>query len=73
MIYFFRPDVYYTTMTEAVEWLTEPTPVGQLTTFKPWDCNAKEPREPPCSIPKSCPLVVNEAKVGASSNNFGTR
>ncbi|XP_037781727.1 chitin deacetylase 1-like [Penaeus monodon] len=52
-------DVYYTTMTEALQWVTTPQPISELSRFQPWSCQQKVYPDPPCETPNSCQLSLN--------------
>ncbi|XP_042885184.1 chitin deacetylase 1-like [Penaeus japonicus] len=51
-------DVYYTTMTEALQWVTTPQPLSELSRFQPWSCQQKVYPDPPCETPNSCQLSL---------------
>ncbi|XP_071527401.1 chitin deacetylase 7 isoform X2 [Panulirus ornatus] len=51
-------DVYYTTVTEALQWVTTPQKLNVLNNFQPWDCRQKYYPDPPCPKAKSCKLTL---------------
>ncbi|XP_064115661.1 chitin deacetylase 1-like [Macrobrachium nipponense] len=67
------PDVYYTTMTEALQWVTTPQTLGSLDRFQPWNCKQKVLPEPPCAAPQSCQLVLNPVNDNSTSPPTGSR
>lgn len=45
----FRPDVWFVTTTQALQWITDPKKNKELNTFEAWDC-----RKPATSTVKPC-------------------
>lgn len=35
---FFRPDVWFVTTTQALQWITDPKKIKELNSFDAWDC-----------------------------------
>ena len=33
-----KNDVYFVTMSQAIAWMKDPTPLDKIKTFKPWSC-----------------------------------
>jgi len=61
------PDVYYTTVTEALQWMSHPVPLSGLKQFPEWDCKGRVAPPEPCQRPKSCALSL----AGALSEPYG--
>lgn len=55
---FYRPDVYFVTVTQALTWITDPKTLDQINNFEPWDCQKKKENTPtpPCNIGNKCAL-----------------
>uniref|UniRef100_T1IYW5 Chitin-binding type-2 domain-containing protein n=1 Tax=Strigamia maritima TaxID=126957 RepID=T1IYW5_STRMM len=55
-----RNDVYFVTMTQAIQWIQNPTELGAIQNFAPWkeDCDVQG--QPHCHIPNACPLSSKE-------------
>ncbi|XP_014662425.1 PREDICTED: uncharacterized protein LOC106805376 [Priapulus caudatus] len=49
-----KPDVYFVTIRQALEWIKDPTPVSQLSGFKPWQCTSPTYKIPPCKFALTC-------------------
>ncbi|XP_071451813.1 chitin deacetylase 1 [Hetaerina americana] len=51
-------DVWFVTNWQAVQWMKNPVPLGQVEQFKPWSCKRREftPLELACNLPKTCRL-----------------
>ncbi|XP_015108931.1 uncharacterized protein LOC107035846 [Diachasma alloeum] len=51
-------DVYFTTTQQVIEWMKKPTPIGEIASFEPWQCNARDfdPHEIACQLPNACKL-----------------
>lgn len=45
------PDVYFVTNSQMIEWMRSPTPINQIDSFKPWQCNSISNA---CLKPKRC-------------------
>lgn len=53
------PDVFFVTNYQAIQWMRQPTPIGQLGQFEPWVCKGPkqlEANEIACNLPNSCKL-----------------
>ncbi|XP_053641748.2 chitin deacetylase 8 [Cherax quadricarinatus] len=66
-------DVYYTTMTETLQWVTTPQRLNELSRFQPWDCKDKVLPEPPCNAPESCKLSLEPKFDNSTTAPFGSR
>lgn len=53
-----KPDVFFVTASQAIQWFQQPTPLGQLHQFEPWQCPKKQldPAEIACHLPNVCKL-----------------
>ncbi|XP_074602962.1 chitin and LDLR binding deacetylase 3 [Brevipalpus obovatus] len=52
-----KPDVWFVTNYQAIEWMRTPTPLSQLNNFEPWKCQKSiDPNLVACNHPKSCRL-----------------
>jgi len=63
-------DVYYVSMTQALQWMQDPQTLDNLRNFEPWKCNA-ELHQLTCNLGKSCELSLNPDLEAA--NGGGTR
>jgi len=56
-----KPDVWFVTNTQALLWITDPTPQQQMSKYQAWDCTQRVVPPKPCNNPVSCavPLVQN--------------
>lgn len=62
--YFYRPDVYFVTATQALTWMTDPKPIKALHNFEGWSCKKKENLPgPPCNNPHKCALDFKPAEA----------
>jgi len=53
-----KPDVYFVTNYQAIEWMRTPTPLSQLSNFEPWKCKRDiDPNLIACNHPKLCKLA----------------
>lgn len=66
-------DVYYVTMTEALQWVIAPQPLNQLNNYQPWSCDQKVYPDPPCALPESCKLVLNPINDNSTFAPTGSR
>ncbi|XP_050732650.1 chitin deacetylase 1-like [Eriocheir sinensis] len=66
-------DVYYVTMTEALQWVTTPQALNDLSRFQPWNCEQKYFPDPPCPKGDSCRLKLDPKFDNSTSKPFGTR
>ncbi|XP_076046247.1 chitin deacetylase Cda4 [Oratosquilla oratoria] len=59
-------DVYFVTMSEALEWLVDPVTLNQLNNYGPWDCRKKNYHIPTCTKEEagSCGLTLTDATQG---------
>ncbi|XP_055346648.1 LOW QUALITY PROTEIN: chitin deacetylase 1-like [Paramacrobiotus metropolitanus] len=46
-------DVYFVTMSQAIQWMKTPVTRFNAKTFKPWQCT-DTPKTPPCTKPNQC-------------------
>lgn len=52
-----KPDVWFVTNYQAIEWMRTPTPLSQLNSFEPWKCQRNiDPNLVACNHPKTCRL-----------------
>ncbi|KAG7162206.1 putative Chitin binding Peritrophin-A domain-containing protein 23, partial [Homarus americanus] len=66
-------DVYYTTVTEALQWVTTPQKLNDIPRFQPWDCKQKFLPDPPCPNPKSCKLSLTPKFDNRTTAPHGSR
>ncbi|KAK8375122.1 hypothetical protein O3P69_011333 [Scylla paramamosain] len=66
-------DIYYVTMTEALQWVTTPQPLHELSRFQPWNCEQKFYPDPPCPKGESCKLSLKPQFDNSTSSRAGTR
>ncbi|KAL1495026.1 hypothetical protein ABEB36_010512 [Hypothenemus hampei] len=59
-----KPDVWFVTNSQAIEWMQMPTPLKKLLNFMPWDCrkNLKLTHEMACEKPNNCRLTSRAVK-----------
>ncbi|ERL83741.1 hypothetical protein D910_00957, partial [Dendroctonus ponderosae] len=59
-----KPDVWFVTNSQAIEWMQHPTPLKKLLKFHPWDCrkHVKQAREIACQTPNNCQLASRALK-----------
>ncbi|XP_050296707.1 chitin deacetylase 1 [Anthonomus grandis grandis] len=60
-----KPDVWFVTNSQAIEWIRQPTALNKLLKFRPWDCRRKKfkkEREVACKVPNTCHLISEELK-----------
>ncbi|XP_066258996.1 chitin deacetylase 1 [Euwallacea similis] len=59
-----KPDVWFVTNSQAIEWMRNPTSLKKLLKFKPWDCrrNSKRSHEIACQVPNTCHLMSRSLK-----------
>ncbi|KAI1289808.1 hypothetical protein HDE_08505 [Halotydeus destructor] len=59
-----KPDVYFTTNYQMIQWMRDPVPTSQIDNFEPWDCRKPDPERPPaCTSPAVC--NVSHGKDGS--------
>ncbi|XP_055340723.1 chitin deacetylase 7-like [Paramacrobiotus metropolitanus] len=46
-------NVYFVTMSQAIQWMKKPTTYRDIKTFKPWQCT-DTPKVQPCTKPNTC-------------------
>lgn len=64
LLFLFRPDVYFVTMTQALSWVSDPKPLKQLPTYEPWDCKKYvPPTSRPCNLPNKCALGLKRSNM----------
>ncbi|CAH0564215.1 unnamed protein product, partial [Brassicogethes aeneus] len=52
-----KPDVWFVTNWQAIQWMRKPTPSSELFKFSPWSCKKYfDKQEVACSIPNVCKL-----------------
>lgn len=57
-IYLSRPDVWFVTTTQALQWVTDPKTLKQLSNYEPWDCKTKTTQTPKaCNTSNKCALA----------------
>lgn len=67
-MFFFSPDVYVVTATQALTWITDPKPISGLTNYEGWSCKKKENLpEPPCNNANKCALDFKPADANFTS------
>jgi len=50
-----KPDVYVVTMSQALDWIRDPTPLNRIDRFAPWQCPQRSRGVlAPCEFPKTC-------------------
>ncbi|KAK9882990.1 hypothetical protein WA026_001205 [Henosepilachna vigintioctopunctata] len=51
-----RPDVWFVTNKQAIQWIKNPTPINRLFYFEEWGCNKRylKKTEIACSVPNEC-------------------
>lgn len=60
-----QSDVWFVTMRQLIEWMRHPTPVHQLSNFKPFHCaSSVTVSEPPCQTPNKCYYRVHGLSSG---------
>lgn len=68
---FYRPDVWFVTITQALTWMTDPKPVSQLKSYEPWDCKKRENLVPkPCKIPNKCALAFKRPELNITDTRY---
>lgn len=69
--YFFRPDVWFVTMTQALTWMTDPKPTSQLNNFEAWKCDRKDNVPPaPCRNTNKCALSFKTAESNFTDTRY---
>lgn len=52
-----RPDVWFLTTTQALQWMTDPKKLNQLNNYEPWSCSKKTANvQQPCNLSNKCAL-----------------
>ncbi|KAK6628407.1 hypothetical protein RUM43_002219 [Polyplax serrata] len=52
-----RPDIWFVTNWQAIQWMQNPTPLNEINDFEPWSCKKDiEQHEIACTVPNSCKL-----------------
>ncbi|RXG71776.1 hypothetical protein Avbf_03092 [Armadillidium vulgare] len=67
------PDVYYTTVTQTIQWILNPQPVNTLKTFADFDCTQRTLPEKPCNHPNTCAVILSNNREGVAPLAGGTR
>ncbi|XP_074601053.1 chitin deacetylase 1-like [Brevipalpus obovatus] len=55
-----KGDVYFTTMTQVLQWMQSPTPIQQIKDFASWKEKCLVQGQPLCNLPKACALTSRE-------------
>lgn len=51
------PDTWFLTTTQALQWITDPKPLSQLTNYEPWACQKHQTNvQAPCNLSNKCAL-----------------
>lgn len=53
-------DVYFTTMTQVIRWMQNPTQIKDIKSFEPFNAKCKVEGEPACYNPNQCALVTKD-------------
>lgn len=56
------PDVFFVTNWQMLQWMRKPTPMSEITTFEPWQCQPNHDRPPPCFHPSVCNVKSEHGK-----------
>jgi hypothetical protein len=60
----FRPDVWFVTTTQALQWITDPKKNKELNTFEAWDCRKQSTStQKPCNIGNKCALSFKQENI----------
>ncbi|KFD46835.1 hypothetical protein M513_12281 [Trichuris suis] len=60
-----RPDVWVTTIADAIAWIQQPTRLRDLEKFQPWSCHSIHRSEAePCKVPKTCSYPASNLSTG---------
>merc|ERR1719187_7801 len=62
-------DVYYVSMTQAIQWMQDPQTITGTQGFEPWKCNAASLPQLRCTAPESCKLGASPDLPGFSGGN----
>ena len=58
-----KPDVYFVTNYQAIEWMRDPTPLSGLSNFEPWKCKKEiDPNLIACNHPHNCKLATRQLR-----------
>lgn len=59
-----RPDVWFVTTTQALQWITDPKRTKELNTFDAWDCRKQATQtQRPCNNGNKCGLAFKSGNV----------
>lgn len=61
-----RPDVWFVTTTQALQWMTDPKPLKALNNYEPWSCSKKQFNvQRPCNLSNKCalPFKTQESNI----------
>lgn len=60
----FRPDVWFVTTTQALQWITDPKKNKELSTFEAWDCRKiATATQKPCGNGNKCALSFKTGNI----------
>lgn len=58
-----KPDIYFVTNYQAIEWMRTPTPLSQIGNFEPWKCKKDiDPNLVACNHPHLCKLTARQLR-----------
>lgn len=61
---YFRPDVWFVTTTQALQWITDPKRNKELNTFDAWDCRKQSTQtQRPCYNGNKCGLAFKSGNI----------
>lgn len=59
-----RPDVWFVTTTQALQWITDPKKNKELNTFEAWDCRKQSTStQKPCGNGNKCALAFKTGNI----------
>ena len=63
-LFVYRPDVWFVTTTQALQWITDPKKIKELNTFDAWDCRKSSTATvKPCKSGNKCALAFKSGNI----------
>lgn len=59
------------TTTQALQWITDPKPLNQLTNYEPWQCQKKTSNvQKPCNLSNKCALPFKTQTTNITDTRY---
>lgn len=68
--FYFREDVWFVTVTQALTWMTDPKPVKALNNYEAWRCDRNDLPAAPCNLPNKCALSFKQPESNFTDTRY---